>query len=124
MGIFKAKPIMFSRELRRFSTKTEQVLWSKLRNRQLNGMHFRRQHPIGPYIADFACIRCKLIIEADGGQHAENDHDVKRDEFLSRQGWRVLRFWNNEINENLEGVMQIILSHTPTLPLPRKRERE
>jgi very-short-patch-repair endonuclease len=94
-----------ARELRRNATDTERVLWRVLRDRQL-GWRFRRQFVIGPYIADFACPEAKLVIEADGSQHAiPGDHD-RRDAFLARSGWRVLRFWDNEILQNREGVLQ------------------
>jgi primosomal protein N' (replication factor Y) len=79
-----------------------------LRDRQL-GWRFRKQFVITPYIVDFACPEAKLVIEADGGQHAEpGDHD-RRDAFLADQGWRILRFWNNEILENRDGVSQRIM---------------
>ena len=92
--------------LRRNMTDAERALWRELRLHQL-GYHFRRQHPIPPYIADFACVEAKLIIEADGGQHDE-DGDRLRDEYLRRKGWRVLRLWNNDILGNRAGVMETI----------------
>jgi len=97
-------------------TKVEGRLWWFLRQKQLDDYKFRRQHPIGSYIADFVCIEQKLIIELDGGQHAEQqDYDKKRDEFLQSKGYRVLRFWNNQVTENIEGVIETILSAlTPT----------
>jgi very-short-patch-repair endonuclease len=97
-----------ARALRRNATDTERVLWRVLRERQL-GWRFRRQFVIGPYIADFACPEARLIIEADGSQHAKpGDHD-RRDAFLERSGWCVLRFWDNEILGNREGVLQRII---------------
>jgi very-short-patch-repair endonuclease len=91
-----------ARNLRRNMTDAEWALWSGLRRDQL-GWRFRRQHPIPPYIVDFACLEARLVVEADGGQHAlAGDHD-RRDEALRRQGWRVLRFWNNDILENRAG---------------------
>jgi primosomal protein N' (replication factor Y) len=91
--------------LRTNATDAERRLWRVLRNRQLEGCKFRRQHPIGPYVADFACTRHQLVVEADGGQHAGNPDDIRRTEWLESQGWRVLRFWNNEILDNTEGVL-------------------
>jgi very-short-patch-repair endonuclease len=97
-----------ARALRRNATDTERALWRVLRERQL-GWRFRRQFVIGPYIADFACPEARLVIEADGSHHAApGDHD-RRDAFLERTGWRVLRFWDNEILENRDGVLQRII---------------
>ena len=96
-------------ELRRQSTEAEKKLWQQLRNRQLNGLKFRRQAPIGPYIADFLAVDALLIIELDGGQHsARTDYDEKRTAWLEQQGYRVLRFWNNDILANTEGVIDVI----------------
>jgi primosomal protein N' (replication factor Y) len=85
----------------------EQVLWKELRKYQL-GWRFRRQFPIPPYIVDFACVEARLIVEADGGQHGRSGDDDVRDSELRRQGWRVLRFWNNEILANRQGVLGTI----------------
>jgi very-short-patch-repair endonuclease len=96
------------RELRRQGTQAERVLWLKLRNRQLNGVKFRRQQPLGNYIVDFVGFDKKLIIEIDGGQHNEEEilsQDEVRTAWLKSQGFRVIRFWNNEVLENLEGVL-------------------
>ncbi len=87
-------------------TDAERALWSELRHDQL-GCRFRRQHPIPPYIVDFACVEAQLIVEADGGQHTDND-DQARDEYLRLQGWRVIQFWNNEVLENRAGVLEVI----------------
>jgi very-short-patch-repair endonuclease len=95
-----------SRELRRNTTDAERALWRELRHDQL-GRRFRRQHPIPPYIADFACVEAKLIVEVDGGQHGES-HDQGRDQCLHKQGWRILRFWNNDVLNNRAGVLHII----------------
>ena len=96
-----------ARELRGNMTDAEQVLWRELRNYGL-GWRFRRQFPIPPYIVDFACLDARLIVEADGGQHAgPGDHDL-RDRELHQRGWRVLRFWNNEILANRQGVLRTI----------------
>ena len=79
-------------------TDTEMLLWRHLRSRNMSGLKFRRQHCIGSFIADFACVEKKLIIEVDGGQHAENaDQDADRTAYLNSQGWTVMRFWNNEV---------------------------
>jgi len=94
-----------ARALRQSATDAERNLWQLLRTRALSGAKFRRQHPIGPYIADFACIQAKLIIEADGGQHADSAADKHRTAWLESQGWRISRFWNNDILKNPEGVI-------------------
>ncbi len=97
-----------SRDLRCNQTDVERILWRHLKARQVNGWRFRRQHPIEPYIADFACIEAMLIVEADGGQHAESVHDAVRDAYLRKAGWRVLRFWNTDILQNMEGMFDTI----------------
>jgi len=85
-------------------------LWRLLRNRQIEGVKFRRQCPIGPYIADFASIEALLVIEVDGGQHASAvAHDERRTTWLGSRGYRVLRFWNNEVLTNPDGVVETIL---------------
>jgi very-short-patch-repair endonuclease len=78
-------------------------------SRRLRGFKFRRQYPIGPYIADFACVAHKLVVEADGGQHAESDGDAPRTAWLEKRGWRVVRFWNNDILSNTQGVLETVL---------------
>jgi very-short-patch-repair endonuclease len=97
-----------SRKLRADQTASERKLWSKVRDRQLGGHKFVRQEPIGPYICDFVCRQRKLVVEVDGGQHAESASDAARDKFLAEQDYRVLRFWNNEVLSNIEGVLQVI----------------
>ncbi len=89
-------------------TEAEALLWSKIRNRQLEGWKFRRQHIIDRYIADFVCVEVNLIVEVDGGQHTEAG-DMHRTQFLESGGWRVMRFWNNEVLENTEGVCEAII---------------
>ena len=92
-------------------TLAEQTLWNKVRRKQL-GYKFLRQYIIDNlYIVDFICFEKKLIIELDGGQHCENLNDVKRDEYLKNKGFSVLRFWNNEISENLNGCLETIKQH-------------
>jgi very-short-patch-repair endonuclease len=96
-----------ARNLRSNLTDAERVLWRELRQHQL-GWRFRRQFPIPPYVADFACIEAHLIVEVDGGQHATpGDHD-RRDQRLRAQGWSILRFWNNDVLGNRAGVLQTI----------------
>ncbi|WP_249138086.1 endonuclease domain-containing protein [Phenylobacterium montanum] len=95
--------------MRRELTPAERRLWSALRGGQVGGLKIRRQVPIGLYIVDFACHSPRLVIECDGGQHADNAYDAERDAWLSTRGYRVLRFWNNEVNDNLEGVCSAIL---------------
>ena len=96
-----------ARKLRANSTDVEKLLWSRLRARQL-GKKFVRQFPIGPYITDFACRSAHLAIELDGGQHSETV-DALRTEVIEAYGYRVVRFWNNEVIENLEGVLEAIV---------------
>lgn len=98
-----------ARRLRRDATDAERRLWAALRDRRLRDYRFRRQHPVGNFIVDFVCTRHRLIVEADGGQHAENEADRRRTAWLEGEGWRVLRFWNNDILANTEGVIQAIL---------------
>ena len=99
-----------AKSLRKRSTEAEKIVWQKIRAGQLNGFKFKRQQPIGPYIVDYVCFEKNLIIEIDGGQHAvEKDKDIKRDTWLQSEGFVVTRFWNNEIFENLEGVLETII---------------
>ena len=97
-----------ARKLRRDQTEAEKRLWSKLRNRQLEDAKFVRQFPIGPYVADFACRSLMLVIELDGGQHADSAADIERTRMIEDFGYRVIRFWNNEVMSNPEGVLQCI----------------
>jgi len=96
-----------ARRLRQAPTDAEHALWSGLRNAQL-GMDFGRQHPIPPFIVDFACLEARLVVEADGGQHGAAGEHANRDAALCARGWRVLRFWNNDILENRSGVLAVI----------------
>jgi very-short-patch-repair endonuclease len=102
-----------ARRLRRNATIAEQRLWYRLRWRSLYGMKFVRQEPIGPYIVDFVCRKHRLIIEVDGGQHSENVRDVVRDRWLLERNYHVLRFWNNDVIRNIEGVLETIASALP-----------
>ena len=99
----------FARELRRNSTDAERILWRQLRDRQLLGCKFRRQYTLGPYIVDFVCLEARLIVEVDGGQHMDRaQQDVLRSQYLIGLGYKVLRFWNNEVLTDMEGVLQQI----------------
>jgi len=113
-----------AKALRGNPTDAEQHLWSALRGHRLNGLSFRRQHPLGPYVADFACLPAKLVIEVDGGQHYEDAgrrHDARRDSFLSEHGFTVLRFSNLDILGNLSGVLETInaVARPAALPPPQ-----
>ncbi|MBX9820630.1 MAG: DUF559 domain-containing protein [Afipia birgiae] len=110
-----------ARELRKRLTPQEVKLWVKLRDLRTLGYHFRRQAPIGPFIADFVCFKHHLIIEADGGQHGMNPHilrDMRRNDFLRSQGFRVLRFWNSDIDHYLDGVVETIVAELKPPPRP------
>ena len=99
-----------SRNLRKNSTDAEKRMWSLLRNRQLVGYKFRRQHPIKKFIVDFACPEKLLAIEVDGGQHVERKKaDDERTQFLETQGYRVLRFWNDQVLKETEAILEVIL---------------
>jgi very-short-patch-repair endonuclease len=108
----QSKPALIrdaARRLRREQTEWEHCLWARLRRRQLNGFKFRRQHPIGPFFVDFFCNEAKLVVEIDGSQHADELADDKsRTEFLRDAGYGVLRFWNHEINSQIDTVLQRI----------------
>ena len=98
-----------ARSLRHDLTEAERVLWRHLRRQQFMDARFRRQVPIGPYVADFACLKPRLIIEIDGSQHVEAAaYDAQRDAFLEREGFTVLRFWNNDVLARLDSVMEAI----------------
>jgi very-short-patch-repair endonuclease len=106
-----------ARALRHDPTEAEKLLWSQLRYWQIEGAKFRRQQPIGQYIVDFVCFERKVVIELDGGQHAEQiNYDSERDSWLRSQGFFVLRFWNNEVLLNLSGVKETIQSNLKSTP--------
>ena len=109
------------RRLRLTPTDAEIRLWSRVRRKQLEGFRFRRQHPLGPYVVDFFCAEAKLIVEVDGGQHAD-DGEV-RTRWLKARGYRVIRFWNNDVLANTDGVLRMILdalrAGPPTQPPPQ-----
>jgi very-short-patch-repair endonuclease len=102
-------PNQKARQLRQSSTDAERRMWSALRDRRLIRYKFRRQHPIGNFIVDFACTEYGLVIEVDGGQHAGNAADTRRNALLERQGWKVIRFWSNDVLGNTNGVVETIL---------------
>lgn len=119
-----ANPYLLHRakSMRSSPTPAEAVIWQHIRAGRFNGAKFKRQQPIGNYIADFVCLAEKLVIEVDGGQHNGSSSDAARDAWFAGQGFRVLRFWNNEVGENLEGVLQRIreaVTPSPSVPLPR-----
>ena len=98
-----------AKSLRKNATKAETLLWSRIRSRQLEGIKFRRQQPIDNYIVDFVSFETQIIIELDGGQHADQKaKDQVRDQRLEEDGFTVLRFWNNEVLENFDAVFEII----------------
>lgn len=108
-----------ARKLRVNQTDAEKLLWGRLRARQLQNYKFRRQQPLGPYVVDFVCQQTRLVIELDGGQHQEQENaDALRTAFLISQGYRVSRFWNNEVMANLDGVLQQILELLAETPHP------
>jgi very-short-patch-repair endonuclease len=96
-------------------TPQEKLLWAQLRDRRLGGAKFRKQMWLAGYVADFACPEARLVVEADGSQHADNaEYDAERERAFARLGWRTLRFWNNEITGNLEGVLTVIANALPS----------
>jgi very-short-patch-repair endonuclease len=110
-----------ARKLRHNPTEAEKLLWRQLRFWQIGGYKFRRQQPLGKYIVDFICFEKRLVIELDGGQHAEQQmkYDSERDAWLIAQGFSVLRFWNDEVLKNIDGVEEVILSKLKSTPLPQ-----
>ena len=104
----EGQKLELARRLRRGMTDVERRLWRHLRQRQLGGCKFRRQVTIGPYVVDFACLEKRLVLEVDGGQHCDSRTDPIRDGYLRGRGFRVLRFWNHDVLENIEGVVWVI----------------
>lgn len=94
--------------LRNNQTEAEKLFWHQVKAKRFEGHKFRRQYPIGEYIADFICVEAGLIVEIDGGQHCENAQDEKRTAFLNSLGYKVMRFWNNETMQNMDGVLQAL----------------
>ena len=112
----------FARSLRGSATDAENRLWYFLRDRRFMGVKFRRQVPVGPYVVDFLCVPASLIVEADGGQHSERvEYDEARTKYLEANGYRVVRFWNNDVMGNIEGVMQAIAMALTPGPSPGGR---
>jgi len=100
-----------AKALRKRMTDAERLLWRHLRNRELGGWKFRRQYPVGPYIVDFICLEKNVVIEVDGGQHAENEKlDIQRSTYLKKMGYQVFRFWNNQVMQETEAVLEAILN--------------
>ena len=117
-----------ARTMRRVSTDTERKFWYLVRDRRLGGHKFKRQFLIGRYIVDFVCLESSLIVELDGGQHADQtSYDTTRDAFLKARGFRVLRFWNTEFLTNQDGVLETLLCQLEApphpAPLPQQGER-
>lgn len=121
----KRQHVERARNLRRNMTDAERALWYRLRNRALGGHRFRRQHEIGPYIADFIYKNAMLVLEIDGGQHGDQqEYDARRTVFLQSQGYRVLRFWNNDVLTDIESVLEVVVGALASVaphpnPLPK-----
>ncbi|KTE07107.1 endonuclease domain-containing protein [Sphingopyxis sp. H115] len=120
------RPTALSRELRLNATPAERALWAQLSARKVSGVRFNRQFPIGPFICDFVSRSARLVIEVDGGQHAVDvEKDQARTAFLQSQGYRVIRFWNNDVLKRVEGVVseiKLVLADMPSPSPSRKRE--
>lgn len=119
MGVKKYKEELRNKakRLRKKLTETEKYLWNYLRNKQIDRFKFRRQQPIGKYIVDFINFEKKLVIEVDGGQHSiYKKKDVIRDKYLKKEGYKVLRFWDNEVLNNIEGVLEMIINNLSPSP--------
>jgi very-short-patch-repair endonuclease len=113
-----------ARSLRKKPTDAERRLWYHLRGRQLGGKRFRRQVPIGAFIADFASLECALVVEVDGSQHRDSAHDRRRDGYLLSRGFRVIRFWDNDVLLQTDAVLETIwrtLRAPPSCPSPARR---
>jgi very-short-patch-repair endonuclease len=124
MNALTARPLGLARMLRKQSTDAERLFWSRVRGHRLNGYKFKRQHPIGCYIVDFVCIEVRLVVELDGGQHAKSNADKTRDAQLRNQGYRVLRFWNNDVLSNIDGVVEQLIENLRPSPLPSPKTGE
>jgi very-short-patch-repair endonuclease len=113
------RKVVLARQLRKSWTDAELRLWQSLRNRSVGSHKFRRQHPVGPYFIELVCLERKLVIEVDGGQHVErSEQDKTRTAYLEGQGFRVLRFWNNDVLTQTESVMQVIFDALGGHPSP------
>src|SRR5687768_15017647 len=126
MAEFKRRPTILAQRLRNNATDAERHLWRHLSRRQLGGYTFSRQIPVGRFVCDFMCREARLVVEVDGGQHDDRSPlDAERTEWIESEGYRVLRFWNNEVLENTDGVLQSILERLKTAhPLTPSRKRE
>ncbi|MGE5563426.1 MAG: endonuclease domain-containing protein [Bacillota bacterium] len=118
MPQFRPRQTKRAQELRNNATEAERRLWAHLRQRRLGGFKFTRQMSVGPFVCDFVCRERGLVVELDGGQHAERTaEDARRTAFLEREGLSVVRFWNNDVFDNLDGVLQLILASLERLPV-------
>ena len=118
-------PVKKALQLRRNMTDAERKLWAALRDRRLDGIKFRRQNPLGPYVLDFFSEAPKLVIEVDGGQHSDDAaRDAARTDWRNARGCKVLRFWNNEVLSNLSGVLTEIARAVSVAPHPRAAARD
>jgi len=120
--MIRRRLLRHARDMRSAQTDAEQMLWYHLRARRFQGVKFRRQRPVGPYIVDFVCLESRLVLELDGGQHSEIvARDARRDAWLAANGYRVLRFWNNEVMQRLPDVLErirVALEKDPLTPSP------
>ncbi len=125
------RPTRFAQSLRNNATFAERHLWRHLSRRQLEGHKFSRQMPVGPVVCDFLCREARLVIEVDGGQHNDSRRDQSRTAYLNAEGYRVIRFWNNDVMGNVEGVVEAIRAelgrqacpHPQPLPLAGGEKR-
>ncbi len=116
-----SKPLtQVARKLRHTMTDAERKLWSRLRTHQL-GVHFRRQAPLGSYVLDFVCFSARVVVEVDGGQHADSEKDLVRVAWLQAQGFQVPRFWNNDVLQNIDGVLETIMAELNSAESPPPR---
>jgi very-short-patch-repair endonuclease len=114
----KSRLSINARDLKKRQTRAEELLWRNLRTRQLDDAKFRRQVPIGDYIVDFISFEKKIVIELDGGQHAETTkRDAERDSWLKGRGYSVLRFWDNDVFQNMEGILEVVRKNVASAPL-------
>ena len=118
-----ARSTVVARQLRSRMTDAERKLWLALKDRRFENYKFRRQVPIGPYVADFVCFELRLIIEVDGGQHADSARDLVRDEWFASNEFRVVRYWNNDVLQNLQGVLENLVTVMSGPPHPAARLR-
>jgi very-short-patch-repair endonuclease len=117
------KSTTIAQKLRNNPTEAEKRLWQHLKHKQMDGLKFRRQQPIGDYIVDFINFEKMVVVEVDGGQHMENQNDIERDNWLHQNGFIVLRFWNNDVLKNTEGVVEVIKQICSPFPHPSLQGR-